>query len=484
MMLFMAIKSPEAFLTFDGNSLASGYHPLWFFLTWLAYLVSGANLPYVMLVLSTILFLIFSILIVRFIDQVVVDPYLRFVFKLLLAANPCFIFAAWLSGLELPALMFVLCLFYIECAAIVSKRSDHFGWLAVLAGVAFLARLDAIVVVFPVLFFVLLLRRASVKYALVPIAFVVCYMAAHYLIFGTVVPASTDAGRLTWFDDQTANWRRWFHTGLYFDFPMHLAQFGRNVAEIVSTSFGIASGTLGSTTIGKAIFAAALLLVAGIVASNVERAQIIHILRQKQMQIWLVVIASVAGIAYVTTVRALFFRSWYYPWTAFSLMFAVLMILREARLTKRDGMLLGGSACLVLTLSMLSYWTQISVPLSRQSVAVAAVRFLDDEGYHGRIGSFNAGIYGWATDGRVSNIDGLVNEDALRGIKSKNFADFLKDNDIKFILDIDPIGDLDRRIAATSKRSAYQVRLEPLKDWPDADGLYRHTLYAVKVTLR
>ena len=148
---------------------------------------------------------------------------------------------------------------------------------------------------------------------LVPIAFVVSYMAAHYLIFGTVVPASTDASRLTWFDDHTANWRRWFHTGLYLDFPMHLAYFGRNVAEIVSTSYGIASRTFGSTTIAKAIFAAALLLAAGIVASNVERAQIIHILRQKQMLIWLVVIASVVGIAYVTTVRSLFFRSWYYP---------------------------------------------------------------------------------------------------------------------------------------------------------------------------
>ena len=165
-------------------------------------------------------------------------------------------------------------------------------------------------------------------------------------------------------------------------------------------------------------------------------------------------------------------------------MFAVLMILRETRLTKRDGVLLGGSVCLVLTLSTLSYWTQISEPLSSQSVAVAAVRFLDNQGYHGRIGSFNAGAYGWATDGRVSNIDGLVNEDALRGIKSKKFADFLKDNDIKFVLDLDPISDLDRRIAATSRRSAYQVRLELLKDWSDAGGSYRHTLYAVKVTPR
>jgi hypothetical protein len=84
------------------------------------------------------------------------------------------------------------------------------------------------------------------------------------------------------------------------------------------------------------------------------------------------------------------------------------------------------------------------------------------------IGAFNAGIPGYFSERKIVNLDGLANHAAVAYWRRRDFAGYLKDNRIRYILDEKK--SLDRALVfsrgAFAVRSLHQTRLTGWRgDW-------------------
>jgi hypothetical protein len=100
--------------SFDGITLASGYHPLWMIICVLLYKIFPTYLVESVVVVSLLLYFIYSITWLAIIRNLNLDLNKSLIVAALVLINPVIILNGWCSGLELPlALTIISLLFWI-----------------------------------------------------------------------------------------------------------------------------------------------------------------------------------------------------------------------------------------------------------------------------------------------------------------------------------------------------------------------------------
>lgn len=90
------------------------------------------------------------------------------------------------------------------------------------------------------------------------------------------------------------------------------------------------------------------------------------------------------------------------------------------------------------------------------------------------MGSFNSGIYSF-TDPRVINLDGLANQSAFSSLKNRRLCNYMKENNIKFLVDVADNFEIEDDVNNSSFRCT--VKLIPIKI--SKDGAYNEVFYRI-----
>lgn len=458
-------------LTFDGDTLASGFHPLWMAICVLLYLVSDGLLPYVVTILSLGLFMAYFFYCRRLVAGPRLESRTALLFLLLLTANPVLASNGWNSGLETPLAMLFLIALLEACFFQATEGRGSLPRAAVLCSLLFLTRLDSILFAYPLMAFVFRRQLASHRLAAaLPAIVLLGHVAVHTGLFGVAVPASTDAVRFLSMGDRARQYSRVFHTGYFIDFPVHLRQAGRNFLEVVTTALGVESRLFGSTAIAKLMAIAAAALVLGqllVLRRRNSRHTRFQAAVSERLLVAGISLVLLAGTVYVTTVRLFQFRSWYYPPLAIVLIFAGLLVVSAdaGRVGVDRWLVVAISAvALVSAASTLALAARPERPCSRARVIGPAL----ERAGEGRVGAFNAGIYGWASRGKVVNLDGVANQSAFESFRRMDFLGYLSRARIAYIFDVDAPAHIRQLILDLSRPdAASHFELEFVAEWPD-----------------
>ena len=72
----------------------------------------------------------------------------------------------------------------------------------------------------------------------------------------------------------------------------------------------------------------------------------------------------------------------------------------------------------------------------RENMLEAALWIADNTDPEGRVGSFNAGIIGYFSERTVINLDGVVNEDAFHARQDGRLAEYIREREIRYLVDL------------------------------------------------
>ena len=119
-------------------------------------------------------------------------------------------------------------------------------------------------------------------------------------------------------------------------------------------------------------------------------------------------------------------------------------------------------------------------PWPKQRHMLQMANYLDAQPVKGRIGGWNVGIVGYLLDGRITNLDGLMNDQIFPYMRQNAVLKYVEDAGIEYLIDF-PIQVEDRRLAEMCGYDArLRQRLEPVyaTNSPNrADPWSDYTLY-------
>jgi hypothetical protein len=140
-------------------------------------------------------------------------------------------------------------------------------------------------------------------------------------------------------------------------------------------------------------------------------------------------------------------------------------------------LIIGGLVLVAIPNAILSYRD----PWPNQSQMVRMAEYLNSHPIKGRLGGWNVGIVGYLLDGKVTNLDGLMNDQVYRYMKNNDVAQYIKDAQIKYIVDY-PFQIYDEQLA---KMCGYgeelRKALKVVYLAEGADGLVHCELYPVQL---
>ncbi len=468
------------FFTFDGETLASGYHPLFMGACVVLYLFVGDLLPYAVPGVSAVAFLVYVWLVSKIAERLALTPLQASLFAVMLISNPAIVAGGWLVGLEITLILPLLAWFFLLCieAQEEEKNVDALVWKAAsVQMLLFFGRLDIVFVTAPAYLFSF--RKAGTRVFLAATASALLplmYIGVHYLYFGSITPSSANAMRALWRPLDELAMTPWMQTGLYLDFPQHIVRFAFNTLKSVRYAAGIPDG-FWSVSGERLVAGTAIISLAGaLLWQTVRRRAPVRMKDPMALLAGIMALTTVALI-YIGTVRLGYLRSWYHGMYAPILALAFWMIGRPAVLNVRvpRAFLSGYVLVIVMLAGTISFVPSKSAlyPMLRTRVATEATEMTGNE----RIGAFNAGFYGWASNGRIVNLDGLVNQQAFQAILRREMASYIwQEAGLRFILDIDPADQILRMINL-NERSDLRLNLETVMMWED--GKYTHTLWKI-----
>jgi hypothetical protein len=123
------------------------------------------------------------------------------------------------------------------------------------------------------------------------------------------------------------------------------------------------------------------------------------------------------------------------------------------------------SSLTLITVALNLLWTYPiteHAPWPHQQVMLEAGEYLNQHPLDGRVGAWNAGIIGYYQGGTVVNIDGLVNEDIYPYAVGNNLPTYLKEKDIKYIVDFQLMFDPWFQQRGGYDNPAFLGKLQPL----------------------
>ncbi len=377
-------------ISFDGVDATNGFHPLWLFvITPVYWLTSGLwDSVYVVLVLQSLLdsALIFACGYAAYKALDLDEPQRHFAAlaaAMMYAFNPISVIRG-INGLESTLAALLLIVWLVHYITHWRSLQDSYLKLAVLTALVFLARTDLIFLLLPALI-ALATRDAKrgvslgsyVVPAIVSLAFVSPWLLWSFTSFGSIVQTSGEA----------------------------VAIFAQKKFEIEFANGGQASYIIGELLrswlkpffySAYAVGAIALLL---LLAKRTKR---------ESLTPFIPLLLGVAALYGYHIISRGFIRDWYV--IQFIPLFVVLAAITFAHFTQSRRLFLW------LTLSLLFcgwIWEFTHPRMESQAVLAEIGR---SQKSHNKAG-FNSGYYGYLGDGRVINIDGVVNHDILHYLR-------------------------------------------------------------------
>ena len=444
-------------VTFDGETVTNGFHPLWMMLiTPVFFVVDGNNMPvHIILTMGAVLGAATVFLIYVVVQRLTGSAFAALIGAGFYALHPATV-ADSVNGVEsaVTVFMFVVVVWrFLDLLALVDEgtswsraRSAAFG---ALAGLMILARTDMSFVVVAMILFLAIRRNPRDHWAqyglilgtcaLVLLPFVVWSLVAN----GTVVQVSGIAsawlGRNVYLANHGRAWTTQFGHSLQltklalYDNFMHLYVVPRSspiwpVAALIA-------------------FVAVLLTVAPLRGHRTSP------FRSRAAVIFVPAAGLIVAIVFHAGIRW-HVRSWYYaPGGATLAMFIGLgvdHVVRESRELvgrfKREQAafavlaLQAGIAVVLLAFyrpSTQERWLFYSGIQGIQSNILETAYWLDaNTPKDARIGAPNAGILGYYSNRTVVNLDGVVNTDALDAIQAGRPGQYVRDKRIEYLVDL------------------------------------------------
>jgi hypothetical protein len=394
-------------ISFDGVDPTNGFHPLWLFvITPIYWLTSGLwDSVYVILVLQSLLdtALIFACGYAAYKALDFDEPQRRFAAlaaAMLYAFNPISVIRG-INGLETTLAALLLTIWLIEYLKLWRSEKNSYLTLAIVSALVFLARTDLVFLLVPALI-VLLIRdikqgRSLSRY-LIPsvagLAIVSPWLIWSYATFGSIVQTSGEAVAIfaqKKFEIEFVNGGR----------------AGYAVSELIRSwlkPFFYSSYAIG---------AIALLLL------------LMKRVRRESLLPFLPLLLGVLGLYTYHIVSRGFIRDWYV--IHFIPVFVVLTAIAFAHLTQSRRLFLW----MTLTLLFCGWIWEFTHP-RMESQAVLATNSRSPKPY--MKGGFNSGYFGYLGDGRVVNLDGVVNNGVLHYLRigdMRRYIDSMHIDEIK-----------------------------------------------------
>ncbi len=438
-------------VSFDGENLTNGFHPLWIaLLTPIHFFVDDPELAvHLGLSLGALLGAATVVLVFLAVESLTENRWAALAGSTLFAIHPMVV-ADSVNGMETAVAVFTIALTTLLFVRMATRSDEpsrgQFIWLGVSAGFMLLARTDTIFILALLLLYFAVRERS---------------MAG---IWGPAV-----AGGVAML--VVAPWAIWSLV----TFGTVIQVSGVAVSDVQRQAFLEANGDAFTTQITqswdvtRAVFADALrqyiavpkapmLLASGIVLLLMAAVPFApHRSRfRRQMGIVLVPVAGIVVMLLFHSAIRWFARGWYFaPLGLFGavtlgVMVAFMLgVLADVGVPGRSdemkrvsaSWLPAGTFAVILAVAVVFYGPQrpddfvVEHPHLRNQLEAA--RWLEANTQpEARIGSFNAGILGYFSDRTVVNLDGVVNEDAYRARRDGMMRRYICERDIRYLVDL------------------------------------------------
>jgi hypothetical protein len=214
------------------------------------------------------------------------------------------------------------------------------------------------------------------------------------------------------------------------------ALWGERLGYAIGLPIFIALLTLGIDSALKLVFTITLVVLVVVVRFKRKRGTLIHCRDEEYAEAprWVFATAGLAGLLiYLLTYGAdPSCQSWYtanfvLPFVLFAGSFV--QWVDEAAEAKTC--LIGGLTLLMAVNTFESYYA----PWPSQSQMVRMANYITDHPLEGRIGGWNVGTIGYLLNGRVTNLDGLMNDQIYEYIRDDNLSGYLREKGFDYLVD-------------------------------------------------
>ena len=440
-------------VSFDGENLTNGFHPLWMaLLAPIHFFVDDPELAvHLGLTVGALLGAATVILVFLVIETLTEDRWAGLAGSTLFAIHPRVV-ADSVNGMETSVAVFMIALTTLLFVRLGTGRDEpstaQFTWLGVSSGFMVLARTDTVLILAVLLLYFAVRERSKaglrgpVVAGGVAMLVVAPWAIWSLSVFGTLIQVSgvavADVQRQVFLQANgdaftTQITQSWDVTrSTFYDF---LPESYIIAGEWPKTQLLLASGII-------------LLLIAAIPLA--PRGRFL-----RQMGILLVPVVGFLAILLFHSAIRWFVREWYFAPMAFFwavtvgvLLAYALAVLADIGLSRWSDGMKGVSAiwtpalttAAVLAVAVVFYGPQSDdwvLRLPHRQNMLSAARWLEantDE--EARIGSYNAGILGYFSDRTVVNLDGVVNEDAYRARRDGKTVEYVCGNQIDYVVDL------------------------------------------------
>lgn len=415
-------------ITYDGEQLTNGFHPLWLAVITPFYTATNDGIDFVYRV-QWLMFgidLLTVVALFHLLQKLKTGLPIAFIGTLLFCVHSSFV-DIQMNGLETSLntlLLLLLCNGFIEI-----HRQESITWrgcvcLGALTGLAFLARTDNAITV--LLLFACLAwcsrKQWRINYprllsaGIVAGLIVLPWLLWNWLNFGSFVQSSGKIETIYWGEPQF----RWQHTA--FSFLMlpwkvyeQLQVFGRLfIAPVSNAKF---------TSIGVVVFFGGALLL----LRCSRRAP-------REIKVLTAFCAAVLAVFIYHTVFRSFVRTWYYIPVAMVLLLLVTAVVAQMPKKWSMSVLLLCLLFVVILYSPLKLTRKVTELSSHQVVADWINANTPQDAV---VGSMNSGVLSYLVQRKVINLDGVVDVRSMRAHWEKRQPEYIHERGISYLVDND-----------------------------------------------
>ncbi len=418
-------------LSFDGLTLTNGFHPLWLILLipLFAHYPIGSDLPIHLALTLGAIFDALTVLLLYYITREITAYTPAGTAAALLYAINILPLLQSTNGLETALGGFLAAVVWWKTLSLsrAPTVSNSIQW-GILVGFMGLARTDLIVLAATLGGYLFLSLRTKRKLrllllsSLVSLSVMLPWLIWNLITFGTIVQSSAIAIPFAAYQryqlSHGNSWLNWLHA---------------SVMEMLHAVGWLRGDFLGGPPFVSALWW--LAIGAGLLWAKVNRQRTMPWLKD-----WLPVVIASGLLIFVHTFIRWYPRPWYFLLSAQALSVGVGGILsatQEAKPHWQKSRALIFMALLFLSLmSGYGVWRVGLYPWQEQmrETAFWISSHLPNEA---RIGSFNAGLYGYYSRHTVVNLDGVVNPKALEAIQHRRLLAYMVEEDISYLVDYD-----------------------------------------------
>jgi len=440
-------------VTFDGIAPTTGFHPLYFLLLSLIYVIGNPDVVTFLMssiVLKTFFYLFSAILIFIIVEKLSFNLFYRkqlgIIISLIFIAHPYMLFLIF-SGLEqLILIFFFLCflLCYININMTKEKKAGKsFVFCGILLGLTYLSRTDIIILLPLIVILIIFLQRKNLKnVVLFTLGFLVIIIPWYLFIYFNTGSLAQDSGAVKMFLNESAilpfgerflsSWK--FINKFWWPFLNHE----------LSYLYKLFWGLFFITGVGLILNNVSIQKSRKWLSNNLTSTSVTPLLVKINIQVagicmfYTIVIAITYGFLFSSA------REWYYSLSivAVSLMFFIsinflFLSIKNQTLSVFSILMIVLSSIFVFSGMVSDQNFHLGKYKNQKEMMVVSKWMKQNLPKSAIIGSWNSGIFGYFSERKVVNLDGLINNDILKYLQSKSLYNYMEKRKINYIIDYD-----------------------------------------------